>query len=122
MQAMINATPNAERLRVRFFGGPSFFHVQQHLVSDIEFLQAASPFFRANDVAITGYEADAVSGNAWGVHGGADVGVFFNQTVGVGGTVRISRANVTLTDPLTDSNVERKAGGVQFGAGLRLKF
>ncbi len=122
MQAMINATPNAERLRVRLFGGPSYVHVQQHLVSRIESVQFASPFIRANDVTITGYEADAVSDNAWGVHGGADVGVFFNQMVGIGGTVRISRANVTLVDPLTETNVERKAGGVQFGAGLRLKF
>jgi hypothetical protein len=122
MQAMINATPNAERLRVRVFGGPSYFHVQQHLVSDIEFVQLASPFRPANDVTVTGYEANAVEGNAWGLHAGADVGMFFNRMVGVGGTVRYSRANVTLADPLSERNIERKAGGVQFGGGLRFRF
>jgi hypothetical protein len=122
MQAMINATPESERLRVRLFGGPSYFRVQQHLVSDIQFVQFASPFFPANDVSVTGYEAPAVEGNAWGFHGGADVGMFFNRAVGVGGTVRFSRATVTMADPLTDSNIDLKAGGVQVGGGLRFKF
>jgi hypothetical protein len=122
MQAMINATPNSDRLRVRVFGGPSYFRVQQHLVSDIEFIQLSSPFRPANDVTLTGYEANAVEANAWGFHGGADVGMFFNRTVGVGGTVRFSRANVTLADPLSGTDIERKAGGVQFGGGLRFKF
>jgi hypothetical protein len=122
MQAMINATPNSERLRVRIFGGPSYFRVQQHLVSDIAFDQSSSPFFPANDVSLTGYEANAVDGNAWGYHAGADVGMFFNRVVGVGGTVRFSRATVTMADPLSESNIDVKAGGVQFGGGLRFKF
>jgi hypothetical protein len=122
MQAMVNATPNAERLRVRVFGGPSYFHVQQHLVSDIGFIQSASPFFPGNDVSLTGYEASAVDGNGWGFHGGADVGVFFNRLVGIGGTVRFSRATVSMADPLSESNIDAKAGGVQFGGGLRFKF
>jgi hypothetical protein len=122
LQAMINATPDSERLRVRFFGGPSYFRVQQHLVSDIQFVQSASPFFPANDVTLTGVEADAVKGNAWGYHAGADVGMFFNRTVGVGGTVRFSRATVTVADPFTGSNTDLKAGGVQVGGGLRFKF
>jgi opacity protein-like surface antigen len=122
MQAMINATPNSERLRVRLFGGPSYFRVQQHLVSDIGFVQDASPFFAANDVTLTGYEFKRADANAWGFHGGADVGMFFSRMVGVGGTVRYSRANVTLADPLSESNIDLKAGGVQVGGGLRFKF
>ena len=53
---------------------------------------------------------------------GGDVGFFFSRHVDVGGIVRFNKGTVTLSDPLTDEDVERDASHVSFGGGLRLRF
>lgn len=120
IQAMINVTPNAERVRVRLFGGPSWFQVKAHGIDDIQYDQAFLIFLPENAVEITNSEASEVDGSAWGFHVGGDVSVFFSRVVGVGGFVRFSRGTVELED--FSGPHEVKAGGVQAGGGLRLRF
>jgi opacity protein-like surface antigen len=60
-------------------------------------------------------------GTFWGYHAGADVSVFFTRSVGVGGGLRYSHANITgfEKDAATTSGV---AGGVSVVAGVRFRF
>lgn len=109
-------------LRVRLFGGPSHFRVEQEVVEDIRYHQTYGLFTRANAVTILEYDARKIDGTAWGFHAGGDVSWFFTRVVGVGGFARVSRATVELEDPLDDVTFRVKAGGVQAGAGLRLRF
>lgn len=91
IQAMIVATPNSERMRVRLFGGPTYFGVTQETVDDIRYNQVFQIFGRGNTVDITTYEFSEAEGTGWSFHGGADVAFFFNRIVGVGGFARFSR-------------------------------
>jgi hypothetical protein len=122
MQLVAMPLPAGGSVQLRLFGGPSYFRVKQDLVADIGFLQVATPFSRSNVVAIDNWERAETEGSAWGFHAGADVGFFFSRVVGVGGMIRFSRATVALFDPLSEQDVEFKAGGVQAGGGLRLRF
>lgn len=109
-------------VQLRLFGGPSYFRVKQDLVADISFLQFAPSFSRTNVVTIDEWKREETEGNAWGFHAGADVSFFFSRVVGVGGMIRFSRASVGLFDPLSEQDVDFKAGGVQAGGGVRLRF
>jgi hypothetical protein len=112
-------------LRVRVFGGPTFFRAQQDLVSGINFDQTYLIFSPANSIDITTYKTetvgfDGVSG--WGVHVGGDVSWFFTGVVGVGGFARYSSGSVEFADPISDETVTLKTGGLQAGGGVRLRF
>jgi hypothetical protein len=120
IQAMINATPRAGRVRVRFFGGPTFFRVKADTIDNIRYNQVYLVFSPVNSVDITNYEFSEAEGTGWGFHVGGDVSVFFSRVVGVGGFVRVSRGTVELTD--FSGAYDVKAGGFQAGGGLRLKF
>ncbi|MBK5298736.1 MAG: hypothetical protein JJE40_16395 [Vicinamibacteria bacterium] len=122
IQAM-GAADLTEHTRVRVFGGPTYFRVQQDLVSSVRYAQVFGVFTRLNDVAITDYEyVEKVEATGWGYHVGADVAFFFNRVVGIGAFGRYSRGRVDIEEPFADSTVELKAGGFQTGGGLRLKF
>jgi hypothetical protein len=113
----------SDRLRVRVFGGPSYFRVKQDIVDTIHYDYAflfSSPAIAAD---ITGEDLREVEGKAWGFHAGGDVSWFFTRVVGLGGFARFSRANVEFDDAFDDAGaIEVKAGGFQTGGGLRLKF
>ncbi|HET9384194.1 MAG TPA: hypothetical protein VFO67_03535 [Gemmatimonadales bacterium] len=120
IQAMIVATPNSNRVRVRFFGGPTYFRVTQETVDTILYDQVFQFFGRLNVVEITNYEFSKSEGTGWGFHVGGDVGVFFTRIFGIGGFVKFSRGNVELSD--FSGAFEVDAGGFQTGGGVRLKF
>ena len=119
LQAMINATPTAERFRIRVFGGPTLFRVKQDTFDDIRYVQQFN-LLGTNLVDITTYQSSEEEATGWGFHGGSDVAVFFSRVVGVGGFVRLSSGQVELPDYGGLSEV--KVGGLQYGGGLRLKF
>ncbi|MGE0703120.1 MAG: hypothetical protein AB7F99_07665 [Vicinamibacterales bacterium] len=108
------------RIRLRVFGGPSYFRAEQETVSGIEYDQVFQVFGRGNVVDITSYTTSESVGTGWGGHFGADVAVFFNRVFGVGAVVRVSRGSVEIADYGPAHDI--KTGGVQFGGGLRLKF
>lgn len=114
----------SDRVRVRVFGGPTFFRVQQDLVSDIRYEQVFLVFNPANQITITNYETRRVEETGWGYHVGGDVSLFFTRVIGVGGFARFSHGSVTIDDAdlLSDDPIKLKAGGLQAGGGLRLKF
>ncbi len=126
IQAML-VPVQTNRFRLRFFGGPSYFRIEQDAVTDIRFSQTFTIFPATNTVEITGFDEERLEGNAWGFHGGADASFFFTRVFGVGGFARFSRANIDLENTIAtaldqDEVVRVKAGGLQIGGGLRLKF
>jgi hypothetical protein len=111
-----------DRATVRLFGGPTAFRLKRNMVQDIEYSQEYGLFSRSNSISIDGWDGREVEGMGWGFHGGADVGFFFSNHVGVGTTMRISHGSVSVTEPLSEEQVTMTTGGVHFGGGLRLRF
>jgi hypothetical protein len=97
--------------------GPSWLNVEQELVTAIKY-DDTYPYDTATfSSAVTQrFKASKVGFNA-----GADVRWMLSRSVGLGGLVRFTRANVNLptqaarTIPIT-------AGGVQAGVGIRMAF
>jgi hypothetical protein len=115
------------RLRLRVYGGPTLFRISQDAVSEIFYNHFYFVRLPTNGVEITNYDLRRVSGTGWGLHGGADASVFFTRVLGVGGFARYARGTVDFENPLaaTLGRAERvaiKAGGLEVGAGIRLKF
>jgi hypothetical protein len=108
--------PVNAKMLVTIFGGPSFFSVEQDIVSDIEYSESY-PFDAAT---FTRAIAASQSESAVGVNVGGDVAYFFTPNVGVGGTAQYSGATVEMTTPSGTADV--KAGGLQVGGGIRLRF
>lgn len=113
--------PTSDRMRFRLFAGPSYFRVRQDTFDDIRYVQNAQLFSNGNTVTITGAPFSESEATAWGYHLGGDVALFFNRVVGIGAFARYSRAEVEQLD-LGGLVVKNKAGGVQAGGGLRLRF
>jgi len=108
--------PVNDKMLVTIFGGPSFFKIEQDIVNDFEYSESY-PFDTAT---FTRAIAASQSESAVGVNVGGDVAYFFSSNVGVGGTVQYSGATVEMTVPSGTADV--KAGGLQVGGGLRLRF
>jgi hypothetical protein len=116
-----------DRLRVRFFGGPTYFRVKQDAVDSITYNQIFAFNNTTNNITITSFDGEELEENGWGFHAGGDISVFFNRVIGVGAFGRFSRGSVDLENTMAMSvsdpaTVEAKTGGFQIGGGLRLKF
>lgn len=108
--------PVSDRVQVTLFGGPSFFTVEQSIVSDFDYTEAY-PFDAA---AFSRAVGDMQSESKVGFNVGGDVAYFFSRQVGIGVTLRYAGATVEMTLPSGTADV--KAGGGQIGGGLRLRF
>lgn len=124
VQAMFVAPMQNDRVRLRFFGGPSYFRLTMDGVSAIRYEQQYQPFGPGNVVDITRFDAVEIEDTGWGFHAGADVSVFFTRVFGVGGVVRFARGTIEVDDArlLADEPFDVKTGGLHLGGGLRLKF
>lgn len=119
---LMGAVDFSPRTRFRLFAGPTYFRVEQDLVSDISYNQVFT-LLGANAVEIRNYEfVPKMESTGWGYHVGADVSHFFSRVVGIGALVRFSRAELEAQNPFWDERFDLRAGGLQFGGGLRLKF
>lgn len=109
--------PVGNDVQLAFFGGPSWFRVRQEMVTDITYTQQYpydEAFLRSNS-------AISETGSALGFNAGADIALFFVRRAGIGISIQYSSATVDL--PSADGGVRAvRAGGIQTGAGLRLRF
>lgn len=112
--------PTPGPLRIRVFGGPTYFKIKQEMIGEIRYDQLVIGL--SNAVNITEGRFTEIEGSGWGFNAGADVAYFFTNHVGVGGVVRFNSGNVTIDEPLSGEEAELKAGRTTFGAGLRLRF
>lgn len=118
---LIYILPTSTQWSVQLFGGPTYMSLKEDRIGGILYNQFTS-LAGANTVSITSTVKETVSGSTWGFNVGADAGYFFSSHVGVGGQVSVNSGTVTLTDPFTDQDIERRAGHVTVGGGLRLRF
>ncbi|MFB3855295.1 MAG: hypothetical protein ACE148_15945 [Vicinamibacterales bacterium] len=114
----------SNRLVMKLFAGPTYFRLKADAVSNVRYEQVYGIFTRANAVEISDYDTVEVEETGWGLHAGADIGFFFSRYVGVGGFARFSHGTLTVEDSRVpvDDPVDVKLGGVQAGAGLRIRF
>lgn len=108
--------PFGEKFDVQFYAGPSQFRVSQEVVGNVVITDSGA--FAVN------YETARRKKNAWGGHVGADLSYAVYQTgdtsFRLGGYVRYAGASADLQ--VVTNEVSSKLGGVQIGAGLRVRF
>jgi hypothetical protein len=105
------------RATVVLGAGPSWIEVEQELVTAVKFDQT----YPYDEATFTGAVTDRSKRSAVGFNAGADVRWMLARHLGLGGTVRFTRADVDL--PAREaSHIAVKAGGIQAAAGLRLAF
>ena len=104
---------NARKWRITGFAGPSFFRLSHEMVANVRYQQLANVFTGSNQVAITTYDQENVSGSNWGMNAGADAAYFFSRSIGVGAGLRFNYGTITVNDPLS------KAEATLVQAGLR---
>jgi hypothetical protein len=109
--------PVTRRIDLVVMAGPSWFSVTQGLVSRVQY-RDSYPYDTADfaSAAVTRESASALGFNA-----GLDVTVRVSRYFGVGAFVRVSRASVHFS-VADDADTDSIAGGVQTGAGLRMRF
>lgn len=98
--------------------GPSFFTVNQDLVSNVIF--AESPSF--DRVTLTGASLSNAGATKLGFNAGVDVGIKLSKNIGVGGMMRYSRASMVFPLANAASGVSADAGGAHIGGGVRVYF
>ena len=112
VQLRVGATVGP-RLEVTLFGGPTFFDVEQTLVSDILFEETypydTAPFSSAPTVLR--------SVTAVGFHTGVDLATYLTPTVGVGRS-----SGSAAPRPNGGGMLAVETGGLHVGGGLRLRF
>lgn len=106
------------RIQAVVFGGPSFFSVKQGIVNDFEVTET----YPYDTATFSRGISTTVDESKVGFNVGADVGYFFTRQVGVGGTVQYAGATIDVPASGGTGTLEIKAGGVQAGFGLRLRF
>jgi hypothetical protein len=117
VQARATFVPT-RRVQAVVFGGPSFFTVKQGIVNDFEI----SEMYPYDTATFNRGISTNVDESKIGFNVGADVGYFFTRQVGVGGSVQWAAATIDAPASSGTGSFDIKAGGLQVGAGLRLRF
>lgn len=109
--------PTTQSFTVTVFGGPAFFSVQQHLVTDVSF----GPAYAFDTATFSSAAIDRRSGSTVGFHVGADIAHYFTDTAGAGWLTRYSRGRLELPS-VGDVTLELETGGLPTAWGLRMRF
>jgi hypothetical protein len=105
------------RAEVSVLGGPSWFRIQQGVITTFRYRDSYPYDTAIFDVA----ESTTSRKVAVGFNAGGDAAFFFTRHVGVGFTAMFSRAEADL--PVAEERTLRvRAGGVTTGTGLRVRF
>jgi len=116
LQALV-VVPATNSLTVMGFAGPTFFNVEQQLVTDVNFTHAY-PFDTAT---FSSAVASRKSGSTIGFNVGADIAWYFTDHVGIGWFTRYSRGALELPSA-GNGTIEIRPGGLHTAGGLRLRF
>ena len=108
----------SKRLDVVLYGGPSFFDVNQDLVSNVAYTETY-PYDTATFKSATTVKESVTK---MGFNVGADIGFKLSKHFGVGGLFRYSHASLTFPLAGSAAAVNADAGGPQVGGGVRLFF
>lgn len=102
---------------VKVMGGPTFFSVKQDFVSAVSITETY-PFDTAT---FAGATTKRLSKSAVGFNAGVDISRSLSSTIGIGGLLRYSSADVKFDDANIGQHTV-KVGGLEAVAGVRLKF
>ena len=109
--------PATGRLHFILEGGPSWINVDHAVVTDVTVTES----YPYDTAAFGGAVTKSTKASAAGFNAGLDVTWLFVESVGVGGIVRYTRADLDLT-PVQGRSLAMKAGGLQAAAGIRVMF
>jgi hypothetical protein len=113
-QLYYDLTPRG-RWRAKLFAGPSYFNVEQELVTEVQAIETF-PFDTAEFGSATTQRA---KGRGLGFHAGVDAARMLTRRLGLGALIRYARASVDLDGP-DASGVSTTGGGFQAGASVRM--
>lgn len=102
---------------VKVLAGPTFFNLKQDFVSGVTVTETY-PFDTATFASAT---TKQLSKSAVGFNAGLDVSRALASRVAIGGLIRYSRADVKFDDKDIGKHTVQ-AGGLEAGAGVRLRF
>lgn len=103
--------------RIRLFAGPSYFNVEQDLVTEVSAVET----FPFDTAAFGRATTTRVKGSAVGFNAAIDVSRMLGRRVALGGLVRYAGANFDLNAP-GSRDVSTTGGGFQALGGLRVAF
>lgn len=106
------------KILVGIFGGPSYFSISQVTISDVNF-DEVYPFVT---VSIGSVSTGSRHGSKIGFNAGTDLTVLVYKQVGAGVFVRYSAVTIGGFTGPDGAPLSLKAGGVQAGAGIRVRF
>lgn len=112
--------PLTSKIDVLVTAGPSFYRLNQDVISDAGTAEKGSPFTEVVvDATVTRESKSIVGYNV-----GADVTyrLWQNDSIRVGAGVFVRYTGATAAVTVLDSSVESKVGGAQFGFGGRIRF
>ena len=114
--------PIARHFDLSLFGGPTFFIVEQDLVTSVSNTET----FPFDTTTFDAANAQRQSQSGIGFNVGVDFTYFLQAAgpgarVGLGTLVRFSRASIDFASEDGDT-IAVDAGGIQVGAGLRVRF
>jgi len=109
--------PATGKLHFVLEGGPSWINVDHEVVTDVTVTES----YPYDTAAFGGAVTKSTTGSAAGFNAGVDVTWMFAESVGIGGLVRYSRADIDLK-AVEGRSLTVKAGGLQGGAGIRVLF
>ena len=109
--------PMSPRVLLVLSGGPSRLTVEQEVVTDVLY-DDEFPFDTATFRSATTRRSKA---SVTGFHAGGDLHWMLTRHLGLGAMVRVIRGSVELTT-VNDRRISVRAGGVQAGGGIRIRF
>lgn len=112
--------PVNEKFDVMLFGGPSFFRLEQDVVSDVEFGEQGAPFTTVVADATVTTQKKSLTGFNVGVDATYILWTNDDLRIGAGGFLRFTQASGDVQMMTTTQSTD--VGGIQFGFGARLRF
>ena len=120
VQALLRIPVTVE-FDITLLAGPTFFEVEDDLVESITPAEAGAPF---STVELSGNVGSRQSHRMTGFNLGFDMAYMFKRHLGAGVMLRYSTGSAGLELPpgSVGPAVDVGAGGIEIGAGLRLRF
>ena len=109
--------PVNEKISVTVTGGPSFFSIDQSLITGVTTAAEIAPF---DAVAVSSAAATSVSESGVGANAGVEVTYLVTEQLG--GGLFVHWAGGTVDIPASGGTQSIDVGGVQVGFGLRARF
>lgn len=109
--------PISPRLSISLFGGPEWISASGERVTGIDYTESYpydTATFRSASTA--DWKLTKLVPSL-----GGDIGYFFSKQIGIGGGVRYAGGNIDIPSA-AGGTVQSKVGGLDLGAGLRIRF